>query len=251
MAVGDGTFAVPAALTESPDAQRARHVRDAENTFRAAVVAVLREARPLGRDLLVKAARKKGAKARSDKRATWLAAMAADPTSGVVNSADGFDLADGVSGLLPDPDPAMTPDSGSYRGNGLPTPPLPHDPSLKGVEGSQRKRGAPVRSLAHYPDQPRRGEAMSAPCTVCAGPTIRSDDGTRICLNASCPGDVTEHRQLDLIHRSLTEGRSNREDSGSEDNRPGPESAGQGKEEGSRRRRAPRGRRQRNRRGRS
>jgi excisionase family DNA binding protein len=88
---------------------------------------------------------------------------------------------------------------------------------------------------------------MSAPCTVCAGPTIRSDDGTRICLNASCPGDVTEHRQLDLIHRSLTEGRSNREDSGSEDNRPGPESARQGKEEGSRRRRAPRGRRQRNR----
>jgi hypothetical protein len=98
-------------------------------------VAVLREARPLGRELLVKAARKKGGKARSDTARNWLAAMAADPTSGVVNSADGFDLADGVSGLLPDPDPAMTPDSGSYRGNGLPTPPLPHDPSLKGVRG--------------------------------------------------------------------------------------------------------------------
>jgi hypothetical protein len=104
--------------------------------------------------------------------------------------------------------------------------------------------------LSHPPESQPREAAMSAPCTVCAGPTIRSDDGTRICTNPSCPGDVTEHRQLDLIHRSLTEGRSNEENSGSEDNRPGPESAGQGKEEGSRRRRAPRGRRQRNRRGR-
>jgi hypothetical protein len=101
-----------------------------------------------------------------------------------------------------------------------------------------------------FPAQPHEA-AMSVPCTVCAGPTIRSDDGTRICTNPSCPGDVTEHRQLDLIQRSLTEGRSNEENSGSEANRPGPESAGQGKEEGSRRRRAPRGRRQRNRRGRS
>jgi hypothetical protein len=125
------------------------------------------------------------------------------------------------------------------------------DPETESGQGKGRRQPTEARgpgSLSRpYPDQPRRGEAMSAPCTVCAGPTIRSDDGTRICLNASCPGDVTEHRQLDLISRSLTEGRSNREDSGSEDNRPGPESARQGKEEGSRRRRAPRGRRQRNR----
>jgi hypothetical protein len=105
--------------------------------------------------------------------------------------------------------------------------------------------------LSHPPEPQPREAAMSAPCTVCAGPTIRSDDGTRICTNPSCKGDVTEHRQLDLIHRSLTEGRSNEEDSGSEDSRPGPESAGQGKEGQPRGRRAPRGRRQRNRRGRS
>jgi hypothetical protein len=292
MAVGDGAFAVPAALTESPDAQRARHARDAENTFRAAVVAVLREAHPLGRDLLIAAARKKGAKGRNEKLRNRLAAMAADPTSGVVKQRRRIRPRRRGLGPRSGPLTQLWPRNRGHPGvTGRRPHPGPPDPSLKGgpggrghgprgtrghgsrrgprrgllkrhedIAGGEHERGngwqpteagCPVAARHPFPDQPRRGEAMSAPCTVCAGPTIRSDDGTRICLNASCPGDVTEHRQLDLIHRSLTEGRSNREDSGSEDNRPGPESAGQGKEEGSRRRRAPRGRRQRNRRGRS
>jgi hypothetical protein len=131
MAIGAGAFAVPRALTESPDAQRARHARDAENTFRDAVVAVLREAHPLGRDLVIAAARKKGAKGRNEKLRDRLAALAADPTSGVVKVTDGFDLAATVR----NPDSAMAPESGPGSGHGAKTHPGPPGPSLKGGPG--------------------------------------------------------------------------------------------------------------------
>jgi hypothetical protein len=107
MGLGGGVFEAPTTLSEAPDARKARKAREGREAFRKAAVAALREKSPLGRDALVKAARKGGAKGRSDALRGTLAELAADPASGLIATEEGF---------------ALTPDPGEM-GQGRVTPP--------------------------------------------------------------------------------------------------------------------------------
>ena len=132
MAVGDGAFAVPALVGEAPDAERARKMAEAVAAFRTAVQEVLRDEHPLGRDRLLAAVRKKGVKGRNEKLQDWLRFVSDDPTSGVVATGSGYDLA------------TLTLDSGSgsgHGGSGTPDPPPPYPKGGAGEAALTRADG--------------------------------------------------------------------------------------------------------------
>jgi hypothetical protein len=89
MPVGGGVFQVPAscsrALEEGDDGK-------ARSAFEPACIAALNEKAPLGRDVLIKAARKYGAEGNNDKLRGWLAGLGDDPASAIVKTAAGYQL---------------------------------------------------------------------------------------------------------------------------------------------------------------
>jgi hypothetical protein len=92
MRVGGGVWEVPSTRSESPDATSARQIADRREAFRQAVVTTLAATAPVGRDRVIASARKRGAKGRTEKLREWLAALAADPASGIASTDAGYVL---------------------------------------------------------------------------------------------------------------------------------------------------------------
>jgi hypothetical protein len=123
MRVGGGVWDVPSALSEAPDARRAREIAGKRERFRLACIEVLREESPLGVRLLLPRVRERGAGGKTDVLKEWLADLSSDPASGIESTPDGYALGcdpddRGHTGVTPPPDPCD-----------------PVTPGLKGVTG--------------------------------------------------------------------------------------------------------------------
>ena len=95
MRVGGGVFDLPQTATEAPDARRARRVQEGREKFREACIRALGEDAPQGRDRLIAGARERGAKGGTGTLRGWLAELAADPATGLVQGPDGYELTPG------------------------------------------------------------------------------------------------------------------------------------------------------------
>jgi hypothetical protein len=93
MRLGGGLWELPSARSEAPDARSAREIAERREAFRRACIDALREDEPQGRNRLIAAARDRGAEGRTERLREWLAALAADPASGIVSARRGYALA--------------------------------------------------------------------------------------------------------------------------------------------------------------
>ena len=148
MRVGDGTFDLPVARDESPDAKRARDLSERKETLCTAVIKALRPG-PLGRDPLIKSCREQGVKGQSDRLRSWLSELAADPTSGFDSTEHGY-------ALTPDPNPL------GQGGVNPPEDPLTPTPRFlkDGGRGSGPDPGANGSTLESASDEELRGMGL-------------------------------------------------------------------------------------------
>jgi hypothetical protein len=93
MRVGAGVFDLPASRSYTLDHPDEASEREARRVFAQACIAALNERAPLGRDPLIKAARRHGAEGNTDKLRSWLGGLGENPTSEIVSTASGYELA--------------------------------------------------------------------------------------------------------------------------------------------------------------
>jgi hypothetical protein len=93
---GGGRFDVPTPVDdESPNARRARRLREDRERFRLVAIEVLREEQPQGAKRIAAGVRERGYRRRLETLRQWLQEFAADPTSGIVHVEDGYEIKGG------------------------------------------------------------------------------------------------------------------------------------------------------------
>lgn len=126
--IGDGIYEVPQPRDEGPDTKAARELNERREEFRRSCVAALREQSPRGRDDLIAAARKNGAKGRNQRLRNWLVELAANPASGLLSTDEGYVIQGG-------------PDNAGHPGATPPEAPLAPSPAPPTGAGQGRGPG--------------------------------------------------------------------------------------------------------------
>lgn len=145
MRLASGPEGVSISLDPPPEGKRAEDPEALREEVERAAVEALREKAPRGRDPLVKAIRERGVKRRNDDLRALLEKLATDPSSALVKSSRGFDLA---------PSAPLTPSGGVKAGS---TPSGPVDP-----EGGSAPTGPPG-GVGLDPEPPGWGATSERP----------------------------------------------------------------------------------------